>query len=156
LALGVLTADCAPVLFADRLARVIGAAHAGWRGALAGILESTIQAMERLGARRHRLDVAVGPCIGRDAYEVGPDFEAEFRAKDPACGRFFSRVAAAERPRFDLAAYVEDRLRRCGVASAVSIGGCTFSQPEDYFSYRGSQARKEPDYGRQISAIVLT
>jgi copper oxidase (laccase) domain-containing protein len=112
--------------------------------------------MEGLGARRHRIDVAVGPCIGREAYEVGLDFETEFRAKDSASGRFFSRSAGADRPRFDLATYVEDRLRRCGVASAVSIGGCTFSQPEDYFSYRGSQARKEPDYGRQISAIVLT
>jgi polyphenol oxidase len=156
LALGVLTADCAPVLFADRHARVIGAAHAGWRGALAGILEATLEAMETLGAERLRIAAAVGPCIGRDVYEVGPDFETEFKDRDSASGRFFSRVATAERPRFDLAGYVEDRLRRSGIASATSIGGCTFSQPEDYFSYRGSQARKERDYGRQISAIVLT
>lgn len=156
LALGVLTADCAPVLFADRHACVIGAAHAGWRGALAGILEATVEAMETLGAKRRRIDAAVGPCIGRDAYEVGPDFQTEFKNRDSGSERFFSRVATTERPRFDLAGYVEDRLRRSGIASATSIGGCTFSQPEDYFSYRGSQARKELDYGRQISAIVLT
>ncbi len=156
LALGVLTADCAPVLFADRHARVIGAAHAGWRGALAGILEATVEAMEGLGAQRGRIEAAVGPCIGRDAYEVGPDFEAEFKSKDSASGRFFSRIPTVERPRFDLAGYVEDRLLRLRIASAVSIGACTFSRAEDYFSYRGSQARKEPDYGRQISAIVLT
>lgn len=156
LALGVLTADCAPVLFADRHARVIGAAHAGWRGALAGVLEATLEAMERLGAMRRRVEAAVGPCIGPDVYEVGPDFETEFMIKDPQSGQFFSRLRNAERSRFDLAGYVEDRLMRAGVAGAVSVGACTFSSADDYFSFRGSQARKEPDYGRQISAIVLT
>jgi copper oxidase (laccase) domain-containing protein len=112
--------------------------------------------METLGAKRGRIEAAVGPCIGRDAYEVGPDFEAEFNSRDPESGRFFHRIPGTERPRFDLAGYSKSRLHRAGVTSAVSLGACTYSQPEDYFSYRCSQARKEPDYGRQISAIVLT
>jgi len=156
LALGVLTADCAPVLLAEPHAGVVAAAHAGWRGALAGIVEATLHAMEGLGARRERILAAVGPCIGQDAYEVGPEFEAEFLRQDAASDRFFTRTHAGSRPRFDLAGYVAERLLRAGVEDAGGLEVCTYAQSEDFFSYRGSSARCEPDYGRQISAIVLT
>jgi polyphenol oxidase len=156
IALGVLTADCAPLLFADPDGRVVGAAHAGWRGALAGIAEATITAMEGLGARRERIVAAVGPCIGVDAYEVGPEFEAEFIQHDASTTRFFQRTGAGSRPHFDLAAYIAHRLREARLADVAVVGGCTYARSEDFFSYRRSQARREPDYGRQISAIVLT
>jgi polyphenol oxidase len=156
LALGVLTADCAPVLLADAEARVVGAAHAGWRGALAGIVESTIAQMEGLGARRGRISAAVGPCIGLDAYEVGPEFKEEFLAGDPTCARFFGPNATSGRPRFDLSGYVAQRLRQSGLAALCSVDACTYALGEDFFSYRRSRSRAEPDYGRQISAIVLT
>jgi YfiH family protein len=157
LALGVLTADCAPVLMADADAGVVGAAHAGWRGAVAGVLEATIEAMERLGASRGRIAAAVGPCIRQPAYEVGQEFEAEFLRQDPANGRFFSRgPGPGGRPHFDLSAYALSRLLAARVAHAEQSAACTFAQPGEFFSYRGSRARQEPDYGRQISAIVLT
>jgi YfiH family protein len=157
LALGVLTADCAPVLLADAEAGVVGAAHAGWRGAVAGVLEATIAAMENLGASRTRITAAVGPCIRQPAYEVGPEFKAEFLRQDPANGRFFTRgPGPGGRPRFDLSAYALSRLQAARVVSAVQSDACTFAQPEEFFSYRGSRVRQEPDYGRQISAIVLT
>jgi YfiH family protein len=156
LALGVLTADCAPVLFADPHAGVVGAAHAGWRGALAGILEAAIAAMEGLGAERARIQAAVGPCIGQVAYEVGPEFEAKFLSQDSANARFFSRTDPNARPHFDLSAYVRRRLEAAGTAEASTIGECTSEGSDQFFSYRGSQARREADYGRQISAIVLT
>ncbi len=157
IALGVLTADCAPVLFADPRARVVGAAHAGWRGAIGGVLEATLAAMEGLGARRDRIEVAVGPCITQPAYEVGPDFEQEFLARDPASATFFARAPAQSRarPHFDLPGYVLDRLIRAGLAP-VPASPCTYAGIDDFFSYRRSQARNEADYGRQISAIVLT
>jgi YfiH family protein len=157
LALGVLTADCAPVLMADAHAGVVGAAHAGWRGAIAGILEATIDAMERLGASRARIEAAVGPCIGQRAYEVGPDFEAQFAKLDPHNARFFvPGPGPGSRPHFDLSGYALSRLEAAGIACAVQSLACTYEKPEEFFSYRGSQARWEPDYGRQISAIVLT
>lgn len=157
IALGVLTADCAPILMADAQAGVVGAAHAGWRGALAGVLEATLDAMERLGASRSRIIAAVGPCIRQPAYEVGPEFEAEFVRQDPASVRFFSRGATpGSRAHFDLSAYSLSRLEAAGVARAVQCEACTYAQPDDFFSYRGARARQEPDYGRQISAIVLT
>jgi len=157
LALGVLTADCAPVLFADAEAKVVGAAHAGWRGAIGGVLEATLAAMERLGASKARIEAAVGPCIGQPAYEVGFDFEAEFLNRDPDSAQFFARPQAdsGARPHFDLPGYASHRLSRAGIAP-VQAAPCTYAQAEHFFSYRRSQARKEADYGRQISAIVLT
>lgn len=156
IALGVLTADCAPLFFADRERRVIGAAHAGWRGALSGIAEATIAAMEGLGARRERIVAAVGPCIGAAAYEVGPEFEAEFLQHDPSNGRFFHRAGAGSRPHFDLGGYLAHRLREACLAHVEVVAGCTYARSEAFFSYRRARARGEPDYGRQISAIVLT
>ena len=156
LALGVLTADCAPVLFADAHAGVVGAAHAGWRGALAGVLEAAITAMESLGAERTRIQAAVGPCIGQAAYEVGPEFEAQFLSQDGANARFFAREDEKARPHFDLSGYARHRLEAAGIAQADTIGGCTCELAGQFFSYRRSQAHREADYGRQISAIVLT
>jgi len=157
LALGVLTADCAPVLFADPEAKVVAAAHAGWRGAIGGVLEATLAAMEQLGANKERMVTAVGPCIGQPAYQVGFDFEEEFLKRDPGSVQFFVRPRADSgvRPHFDLPGYVAHRLSRAGLAP-MRVAPCTFAQAEHFFSYRRSQARKEPDYGRQISAIVLT
>ena len=157
LALGVLTADCAPVLFADPQAKIVAAAHAGWRGAIGGVLEAALAAMERVGARRPRIVAAVGPCIGQQAYQVGFDFQAEFLERDPDSARFFGRPQGDShaRPHFDLPGYVAQRLSRAGINTARSAP-CTYAQEEHFFSYRRSQTRKETDYGRQISAIVLT
>jgi purine-nucleoside/S-methyl-5'-thioadenosine phosphorylase / adenosine deaminase len=157
LALGVLTADCAPVLFADAQAGVVGAAHAGWRGALSGVLEATLAAMETLGARRPRIEAAVGPCITRPAYEVGFEFKQAFLAGDAASAQFFARPDGDQRarPHFDLPGYVLYRLARAGLSPGAPPP-CTYAGQEDFFSYRRSQARNEADYGRQISAIVLT
>src|SRR5262245_22117309 len=157
LALGVLTADCAPVLFADARAKVVAATHAGWRGAIGGVLEATLAAMQRLGASTADIQVAVGPCIGQAAYQVGLDFKEEFLTHDPGSAPFFRQLEAdpAARPHFDLPGYVACRLSRAGVA-VVQISPCTSTQAEHFFSYRRSQALKESDYGRQISAIVLT
>lgn len=156
LALGVLAADCAPVLLADPHAKIVAAAHAGWRGALGGVLEAALQAMEGLGARRERVEAGIGPCIGLAAYEVGPEFEAQFLQHDPAASRFFARATAAARPHFDLAAYIGDRLAAQGIRAARCSTQCTFAEDKEFFSFRRCQARQEPDYGRQISAIVLT
>jgi YfiH family protein len=156
IALGVLTADCAPVLFADEQARVVAAVHAGWRGALSGVVEAAIEAMESLGAKRERIRAAVGPCIGQGAYEVGPEFKAEFLDRDSASARFFTSPNMNGRPHFDLSGYVGHRLRRAKVANAVALDVCTYARNEDFFSYRRTLSRREPDYGRQISAIVLT
>lgn len=157
IAVSALTADCAPVLFAEPVARVVAAAHAGWRGAIGGVLEATLAAMEQLGANKERIEAAVGPCIGQPAYQVGFDFEVEFLKRDPGSAQFFVRPGAdsGARPHFDLAGYVVHRLSRAGLAP-MRVAPCTFAQAEHFFSYRRSQARKEPDYGRQISAIVLT
>ncbi|MDN2567964.1 peptidoglycan editing factor PgeF [Aquibium sp. A9E412] len=154
LALGVLTADCAPVLFADREAGIIGAAHAGWKGALAGVLEATVAAMERLGAARGRLRAVVGPTISQTHYEVGPEFRDAVLADDARAERHF---APAERPghhRFDLPAYACDRLAAAGVACAA-LPDCTYADENRFYSYRRATHRGEPDYGRQVSAIVL-
>jgi YfiH family protein len=156
LAVGVLTADCAPVLFADAAAGIVAAAHAGWRGALMGVLESTLARMEELGGCRDRVDAAVGPCIGQAAYEVGPEFEAEFLGRDAANARFFWRQAPQGRPHFDLAGYCEQRLLQAGVGRVRTLAPCTYAEADDFFSYRRSRALKQADYGRQISAIVLT
>jgi YfiH family protein len=144
LALGILTADCAPVLFADAEARVIGAAHAGWKGALGGVTESAIAAMERLGARRAHIAAAIGPCISQANYETGPEFRERFDAK------FFAGR------NFDLEAYVAERLAAAGIASVERLDACTYAREDDFFSYRRATHRGEKDYGRQVSAIVLT
>jgi hypothetical protein len=153
-ALAVLTADCAPVLLHDPAAGVIGAAHAGWRGALDGVLEATLEAMERLGAEAGRVRAAVGPTISQRAYEVGHEFLERFAAEDPAHVRFFAG-APDERPRFDLPGFVLARLRAAGVAEAGWIGACTYAEPERFFSYRRATHAGEADYGRLISAIAL-
>jgi YfiH family protein len=155
IAVGALAADCAPVLFADPDARVVAAAHAGWKGALGGILEATVATMERLGARRSRIRAALGPCIGPEAYEVGPEFEERFLAIDPEHARFFRRPEGAERPRFDLPAFVLARLAAAGLDTVESCTACTYGNEQHLFSYRRATHRREPDYGRQISAIAL-
>lgn len=155
LAVGALAADCAPVLFADPVAKVVGAAHAGWRGAAGGVLESAIVAMEGLGAERGRIAAAVGPCISQAAYEVGPEFEAQLLALSVENARFFRRFKAGEKAHFDLPGYVAARLSAAGLAAVDCLGVCTYGH-ESLFSYRRSQHRRENDYGRQISAIVVT
>jgi len=155
IALGILTADCAPVLFADAQAGVIGAAHAGWKGAIGGVVANTVAAMEALGARRSRIAAAIGPCISQANYEVGPEFHDRFVAANGGFARFF---AAAERPshlRFDLAGFVADRLAIAGVDRIETLDACTYARPADFFSFRRATHRGENDYGREISAIVL-
>lgn len=154
LILGVLAADCAPILLADPEARVIGAAHAGWKGALAGIAEATVAAMCALGAARERIAAAVGPAIGPESYEVGPEFRARFLDADPAHARFFREAARAEHFLFDLPGFVASRLRAAGVA-AETLGRDTLSDAARFFSYRRATLAGEPDYGRQLSAIML-
>ena len=154
LAIGVLTADCAPVLLADRKAGVIAAAHAGWRGALSGVLENTLVAMERLGAKRQRITAAIGPCIGRGAYEVGPEFANRFAKADPAHATFF-KSATGGRPHFNLSGFAESRLRAVGVACAEGSPACTFTDSKRFFSHRRGVKQGAPDCGRQISAIIL-
>lgn len=156
LIIGALSADCAPVLFADPEARIVAAAHAGWRGAVAGVLEAAISAMEAIGADRARIRAAIGPCIGQAAYEVGLEFEAQVVALDPANSCFFMRPSPGARPHFDLPAYVEARLARAGLTSIEQRTPCTYVNESNFFSYRRSQHRGETDYGRQISAIVVT
>ncbi len=152
LALGVLAADCAPVLLADGAAGVVAAAHAGWQGALAGVVESALAAMERLGARRGAVVAAIGPCIGQASYRVGPEFLARFAAADAANRRFF--VADGGRWRFDLAGYVLARLRAAGVGQALALGRDSCAEDEHFFSYRRSVLRGQGDYGRQLSVIA--
>lgn len=154
LAIAVVTADCGPVLFADPQAGVIGAAHAGWKGALAGVLENTVSAMEALGARRDRIVAALGPSISRDAYEVGPEFVERFTATDPDNGRWFSPSPREDHAMFDLQGYTVDRLLRAGVRASMT-GHCTYAGEKDFYSYRRKTHRGDPDYGRQMSAIVL-
>lgn len=153
-ALGVLAADCAPVLLADNGAGVIGACHAGWKGALGGVVEATIAAMEKLGARREAIAAAVGPCIGRDSYEVGPEFPAPFLVQDEANATFFRTAPRAGHFIFDLAGYLLRRIAGAGV-HARSTGHDTLGEPEDFFSYRRNTLQGVRDYGRGLSAIAL-
>lgn len=155
LGLGILTADCAPVLFADAKAGVIGAAHAGWRGAFEGVIEATVAAMTALGARRGDIAAVVGPCIGQKSYEVGPEFVARFTERDPAYTRYFANSKASGHHDFDLAGFVGDACRAANVGAAVIAGRDTCAEENTYFSYRRTTLRKEPDYGRQISVIGL-
>ena len=154
LALGVLTADCTPVLFADRNAGVVGAAHAGWKGALGGILEAVIQGMEALGARRQDILAAVGPVISQRAYEVGPEFVEQFLDDDPDAARFFAN-GQGDRSMFDLPGFCLSRLREAGVREAAWTGHCTYSDENRFYSYRRACHRGEDDYGRLIAAIRL-
>jgi YfiH family protein len=150
----VLAADCAPVLFADGDAGVIGAAHAGWKGALGGVVDTTIAAMERLGARREHIQAAVGPCIGRDSYEVGPEFPAPFLAQDAGHATFFRPAARAGHFLFDLAGYLAHRLTRAGITASVT-GHDTLAAADDFFSYRRNILAGVRDYGRGLSAVAL-
>jgi len=156
LAIGVLTADCAPVLLCDSTARVVGAAHAGWRGALSGITDATLAAMEELGARRERIVAVIGPAISQKAYEVGTDYRDQFLAEEPESAAFFVEDDSSGEPHFDLPGYVAERLARAGVAAIADLGHCTYCDETRLFSYRRSQHHGEADYGRQISAILLT
>jgi polyphenol oxidase len=156
LALGILTADCAPVLLADPVAGVIGAAHAGWKGALGGVLEATLEAMEKLGALRGRIQAAIGPCIAQDNYEVGWDFRDRFLEQGLKHRRFFVPSDKEGHYRFDLPGYAAHRLTAAGAGSVQSLGICTYPSQNGYFSFRRTTHAGEPDYGRQISAIVLT
>lgn len=152
--LGILTADCVPVLFADCEAGVVGAAHAGWKGALAGVTDATLGAMEQLGASRANIAAAIGPCIGRASYEVGEGFVQRFLADDPGNEHFF----AAGKPghaMFDIAAYVAARLAAAGVTRIAIDGQDTYALPQDYFSYRRACHKGENTYGRQLSVIGL-
>jgi YfiH family protein len=155
LAIAVTTADCGPVLFADPLARVIGAAHAGWRGALGGVVEATVAAMERLGAARGRIVAAIGPLIRQPSYEVGAEFAARFSAADPGYARFFIPAARAGHLMFDLGGFIAARLAAAGLAAIDDLGLCTYADPR-FFSYRRSVHRGEPDYGRHLHANALT
>jgi YfiH family protein len=155
LAIGVSTADCGPLLFADSEAGVIGAAHAGWRGALAGVIEATIVAMERLGASRDRMTAALGPTIRQPNYEVGPEFVERFLAADPGNARFFEPSQRAGHAMFDLTGYIAECVQRAGIIQFEDLGLCTCAEPGRFFSYRRTTLRGEPDYGRHINAIAL-
>lgn len=154
IALGILTADCAPVLFSDPKAQVIAAAHAGWKGAIGGILEATLAAMEALGASRAHTTAIIGPTISQRAYEVGPEFLDRFLDEGPDHHRFFAG-GQGDRVQFDLPGFALHRLREAGVGNAGWIGHCTYSDPDRFYSYRRTTHASEPDYGRLISAIRL-
>jgi YfiH family protein len=155
LAIGISTADCGPVLFADPEARVVGAAHAGWRGALAGVIEATVAAMEKLGAKRARIVAAIGPLIRQPNYEVGGDLLESFVSADASNARFFLPAAREGHQQFDLAGYIAARLTQAGIAHSEDMGRCTYAEPELFYSYRRSTHRGEADYGRHINAIAL-
>lgn len=152
MALGILTADCQPILLAEASAGVVGAVHAGWKGALAGVIEATVDAMERLGALRHKINAVVGPSISQTHYEVGPDFMDRFMEDDLANARFFAG-GRGDRVHFNLPAYGLDRLRQAGIAHAEWTRHCTYADPDRFYSYRRSVHNQEADYGRLISII---
>ena len=154
LALGILTADCAPVLLADREAGIVGAAHAGWKGAVGGVTDTTIRAMESLGARRDRIAAAIGPCIARASYEVDAAFRARFVSDDPENDRFFADARDGH-AQFDLEAYVAHRLAAAGVQRVEMLGLDTYADEDRFFSYRRATHRRKPDYGRQIAIIGI-
>jgi YfiH family protein len=156
LALGILTADCAPVLLADAQARVIGAAHAGWKGAHGGVLEAVIEAMEKLGAARAHIAAAIGPCISQQNYEVGWEFRDKFLEHGLRMRKFFAPSDKEGHYRFDLESHVAHRLAAAGVGTVEKLGVCTYPPENGFFSFRRTTHAGEPDYGRQVSAIVLT
>jgi YfiH family protein len=155
LAIAASTADCGPVLFADAAARVVGAAHAGWRGALAGVTDATIEAMERLGAHRARIVAAIGPMIRQPNYEVGPEVVDQFLSEEPSNRRFFAPSKRPGRAMFDLAGYIAARLVRAEVMSVEDVGVCTYADAERFYSYRRMTHLGESDYGRHLNAIAL-
>jgi hypothetical protein len=155
LAIGVSTADCGPVLLADGAAGVIGAAHAGWRGALSGVTDAAIAAMERLGAERSRIVAALGPMIRQPSYEVGAELVDRFVAADADNARFFRPAARPGHSLFDLPGYIAARLARAGIRQIDDLGACTYADPQRFFSFRRTTHRGEPDYGRHVNAIAL-
>jgi len=155
IALGILTADCAPVLFADAGTRVIGAAHAGWKGAIGGVVRETIAAMEALGANRKKIAAAIGPCIAQANYEVGAEFRDQFLAQNSTNADYFIDSDRAGHFRFDLESYVAERLRAAGIKDVTMLSADTYAREDDFFSFRRATHRSETNYGRQISAIVL-
>lgn len=154
-AVGVSTADCGPILFADGEARVVGAAHAGWKGAFGGVIEATLASMTALGARADRVVAVLGPTISAAAYEVGPEFVDRFLAADPANDRWFVPSDRPGHAMFDLPGYILSRLAAAGVAHAESLGLCTYGDEARFFSFRRMTHRGEPDYGRLVSAIAI-
>ncbi len=152
IALGVLTADCMPVLFGDPAAGIVGAAHAGWRGSLSGVLQNTIAAMEELGAEAKRIRAAIGPCISQRNYEVGEEFFDAFVSVNPAFSQYFKK-ARGGKFLFDLPAFGLDRIRDSGIEDVEWMGECTYGKPEDYFSYRRSRHANDKDFGCQLSVI---
>ncbi|WP_342152156.1 peptidoglycan editing factor PgeF [Methylorubrum sp. SB2] len=155
LALGIATADCGPILFADSENRVVGAAHAGWKGALGGVAEATVAAMEGLGATRKSIVAVLGPTISQANYEVGADFVTRFRAEVPGSERFFAEGREGH-AQFDLPAFILACLAEAGIGRATALGLCTYADAERFYSFRRTTHRSEPDYGRLISAITLT
>jgi YfiH family protein len=155
LAIGVTTADCGPVLFADDRARVIGVAHAGWRGAFTGVLEATIAAMQACGADRRNITAALGPMIRQPSYEVGPELVARFTAADAANQRFFEPSTRPDHALFDLPGYIAARLASAGIDRVEDLGQCTYGDAARFFSYRRATHRSETDYGRHVNAIAL-
>jgi YfiH family protein len=156
IAIGVGTADCGPVLFADGEARVIGAAHSGWKGAFTGVLEATVAAMESLGARRERIVAVLGPTISASAYEVGPEFQARFVEAHADNARFFVPSDREDHHQFDLPAYIGMRLLAAGIGSVGDLALCTYADPARFFSYRRTTHAGEPDYGRLLHAITIS
>jgi hypothetical protein len=155
LALGVTGADCGMILFADQRARVVGAAHAGWKGALTGVIEATVTAMEKLGARGSDIVAALGPCIGHRSYEVGPEFVAAFEGAGDNSARYFAPSSRAGHSMFDLNAYIAKRAARAGVGRFEDLRLDTYADERRFFSYRRATHRQEPDYGRLLSVIVM-
>lgn len=156
IALGIATADCGPILFADPENGVIGAAHAGWKGALTGVIAATVAAMEEIGARRGSIVAVLGPTIAQAAYEVGDAFVARFREEAPGSGRFFAIGKRPGHAQFDLPGFVLSRLEEAGIGAAADLGLCTYADPDRFYSYRRTTHRGEADYGRLISAIAIT
>ena len=156
LAIGVSTADCGPILFADAEMRVIGAAHAGWKGALTGVLEATVAAMQKLGAQRSRIRAVLGPMIRQPNYEVGGEFTERFMAADASNDRFFAAASRPGHAMFDLPGFIRSRLDHAEIQGIEDLGLCTYADPARFFSYRRTTHRAEPDYGRHINAIALT
>ena len=156
IALGVLTADCGPVLFADEKAQVIGACHAGWKGAVSGITDATVLCMEKLGAARENIVAVLGPTISQTAYEVGPEFPKAFLEQSSAHQKYFIPSLKSGHYIFDLPAYLTDRMKALGVGQVENLALCTYADEQRFFSYRRATHRAEKDYGRLISAIALT
>jgi YfiH family protein len=155
LALGVTGADCGMILFADQQARVIGACHAGWKGALSGVLENTLAKMEELGAARAQITAVLGPMIGVESYEVGPEFVARFAQEEAESASFFRPAQREGHAMFDLPSFIAMRLRRAGIGQFENLGLDTYADEARFFSYRRMTHRREPDYGRLVSAIAL-